>query len=364
MKVKAAVVAGKCADFAISEIDLAEPRDDEVLVRIAGVGVCHTDLVCRDQLYPVSFPAVFGHEGSGVVERVGAKVTKVQPGDHVVLTFRSCGQCPSCRKGDPTHCANIFPCNFGGVRSDGSSTVHRHGEALFGNFFNQSSFATYALANEANTVKVRKDVPLELLGPLGCGIQTGAGAVINSLKPQAGSTIAVFGCGSVGLAAVMAAKAVGCTTIIAVDPLEERRKMARELGATDAIDPGGTNVVEAIHGLTGSGVDYSLDCTGNPRVFRQAVDSLTVPGTCGLIGAAPLGTEVTFDMNSIMFGRTVMGIIEGDSIPDLFIPKLVELYRQGSLPLEKITRFYSLDEIQTAVHDSEQGRVVKAVLRP
>ena len=364
MKVRAAVVAEKAGEFTISDVDLAEPRDDEVLVRVVGVGVCHTDMVCRDQLYPVTFPAVFGHEGSGVVERVGARVTKVQRGDHVVLTFRSCGQCPACRKGDPTHCANIFPCNFGGTRGDGSCTLHSHGKPLFGNFFNQSSFGTFALANEANTVKVAKDVPLELLGPLGCGIQTGAGAVINSLKPDAGSSIAVFGCGSVGLSAVMAARAVGCTTIVAVDLLAERRRLALELGATHAVDPAAGNVVEAIHRLSGSGVDFSLDCTGIPAVFRQAVESLTVPGTCGLIGAAPLGTEVTFDMNSIMFGRTVMGIIEGQSVPDLFIPKLVDLYRQGRLPLEKIITFYSLDDIQTAVHDSEQGRVVKAVLKP
>ncbi len=364
MKVKAAVVAEKSGNFTISEVELAEPRDDEVLVRIVGVGVCHTDLVCRDALYPVRFPAVFGHEGAGVVERVGSRVTKVQPGDHVVLTFRSCGQCPACRRGDPTHCANIFACNFGGTRGDGSCTIHHHDQPLFANFFNQSSFGTHALASEANTVKVRKDVPLELLGPLGCGIQTGAGAVINSLKPAAGSSIAVFGCGSVGLAAVMAARAVGCTTIIAVDLLSTRLDLARELGATDTLSPAAGNVVEEIHRLTGSGVDYSLDCTGIPTVLRQAVESLTVPGLCGLIGAAPLGTEVTLDMNSIMFGRKLMGIIEGDSVPDLFIPKLVELYRQGRLPLEKIVTFYTLDNVQSAVRDSEEGRVIKAVLRP
>lgn len=362
MKSKAAVVSAKAGKFEMAEVELAELRDDEVLVRVVGVGVCHTDLVCRDQLYPVRFPAVFGHEGSGVVEKVGAKVTKLQPGDHVVMTYRACGRCTACLRGDPTHCANIFGCNFGGTRTDGSATVHHHGLPIFGNFFNQSSFAAYALASEANTVKVPKDAPLELLGPLGCGIQTGAGAVINSLKPAAGSSIAVFGCGSVGLAAIMAAQAVGCTTIIAVDLHEDRRSLAKELGATHAYDPQECNVVEEIQQL--GGADFSLECTGIPAVFRQAVDCLAVPGVCGLVGAAPLGTEVTLDMNSIMFGRSVIGIIEGQSVPDVFIPKLVELHAHGRLPLEKIVTFYALDEIDQAVRDSESGKVVKAILRP
>ena len=363
MKTKAAIVGEKSGRFQVAEVELDELRDDEVLVRIVGVGVCHTDLICRDQLYPVSFPAVFGHEGSGVVERVGTRVSKVQPGDHVVLTFRACGQCVACKRGDPTHCPNIFGCNFGGVRGDGSATIRHQGVPIFGNFFNQSSFAAHAIAAEANAVKVAKDVPLELLGPLGCGIQTGAGAVLNTFKPAAGSSIAIFGCGSVGLSALMAAKAVGCTTIIAVDINPARLVLARELGATHAFDPRSCNVVEEIQKL-GGGADFSLETTAIPAVFRQAVDCLTVPGVCGLVGAAPMGTEVTFDMNSIMFGRSVVGIIEGQSVPDHFIPKLVDLYRQGSLPLEKIVGFYAFDDIDQAVRDSESGKVVKAILRP
>ncbi|TXG79978.1 MAG: NAD(P)-dependent alcohol dehydrogenase [Rhodocyclaceae bacterium] len=362
MKTRAAVVSDKCGRFEVSEVELAEPRDDEVLVRIAGVGVCHTDLICRDQLFQMSLPALFGHEGSGVVEKVGARVAKVQPGDHVVLTFRACGLCTACKRGDPTHCPAIFGCNFGGTRADGSATVHQHGVPIFGNFFGQSSFAAYALANEANTVKVPKDAPIELLGPLGCGIQTGAGAVLNTFKPDAGSSIAVFGCGSVGLSAIMAANAVGCTTIVAVDINPARLELARELGATHAFDPTACKVVDEIQKL--GGADFSLECTAIPAVFRQAVDCLAVPGVCGLVGAAPMGTEVTFDMNAIMFGRSIVGIIEGQSVPDHFIPKLVKLYQQGRLPLEKIVRFYTLDEIDQAVRDSESGKVVKAILRP
>lgn len=360
MRTRAALITEKSGSFRIDEVVLAEPREDEVLVRVAGVGVCHTDLVCRDALYPVRFPAVFGHEGSGVVQKVGAAVTSLRPGDHVVMSYRACGRCPACQNGDLSHCAGIFECNFGGTRADGSATLHHAGAPIFGNFFNQSSFAAYALANEANTVKIRDDVPLALMGPLGCGVQTGAGAVINGLKPPAGSSIAVYGCGAVGLSAVMAAAAVGCTTIVAVEPNAGRRALARDLGATHDIDPGHVDPVAHIQQL--GGMDFSLECTGLPAVFRQAVDSLTVPGVCAVAGAAPLGTEVTLDMNSIMFGRTVMGIIEGQAVPKNFIPKLIELYRQGRLPLEKIVRFYAFDEINQAVSDSESGEVVKAIL--
>lgn len=362
MKIKAAVVKEKSGTFDLTEVKLSELRDDEILVRVVGVGICHTDIICRDQVYPVTFPAVFGHEGSGIVEQVGSRVNKVQPGDHVVMSFRSCGQCRNCKKGDPTHCDHTFTNNFGGRRSDGSATIHLDDKPIFANFFNQSSFATYALANEANTVKVSSKVPLDILGPLGCGFQTGAGAVMNTLDPPAGSGIAVFGCGSVGLAAVMAANVHACTTIIAIDPLAERRKLALELGATHAFDPSSLNVVEEILNL--GGMDYSLDCTGIPSVLRQAVDCLKVPGVCALVGAAPMGAEVTLDMNSIMFGRSVVGVIEGESVADDFIPRLVELYTQGRFPIDKLVTFYSFDEIQQAINDSENGKVIKAILRP
>lgn len=364
--IRAAVVRTKSAPFAIETLDLDEPRDDEVLVRIVGAGMCHTDLIVRDQYYPVPLPAVLGHEGSGIVERVGAAVTKVQPGDHVVLTYASCGVCANCLKGLSGYCAEIFPRNFGGTRADGSCT-HRteDGETVTGCFFRQSSFGTYALAGERNLVKIRQDVPLELMGPLACGIQTGAGAVINALKPQAGSSIAIFGAGSVGLSAVMAAKLVGCATIIALDVNQQRLDLAMELGATHVVNSAVTaDAVGAIQVLTGDGVQYSLETTALPSVFRQAVDALRVTGVCGLVGASPLGTEVTFDMNAIMFGRTVRGIIEGDSVPDIFIPQLIELWRQNRFPLDRLVKFYALEEINQAAADSAAGIVLKPVLRP
>jgi aryl-alcohol dehydrogenase len=363
MKVTAAVTPGKGEPFQLREIELDAPRADEVLVRIVATGVCHTDLVVRDQYYPVPLPAVLGHEGAGIVEQVGSAVTKVAPGDHVVLSFNSCATCPNCRQGDPGYCHNLFGYNFAAARPDGSPTMHEGDTVIHGSFFGQSSFATHALAYERNVVKVRNDVPLELLGPLGCGIQTGAGGVMNALRPRAGSSIAVFGVGSVGLSAIMAAKVVGCTTIIGVDLNPARLAMAQELGATHVINAGETDPVAKIQEITGTGVNFSLEATSLPKVLRQAVDCLTLTGVCGLIGAAPLGTEVTLDMNSIMFGRTVRGIIEGDSVPDIFIPRLVDLYAQGRFPIDKLISFYSLEQINEAAHDSETGKVIKPVLR-
>ena len=280
-----------------------------------------------------------------------------------MLTYMSCGSCRNCIQGKPTYCLDLFSQNFSGSRPDRSTGLRKNGQVLHSHFFGQSSFATHALAWERNVVKVRRDVPLELLGPLGCGIQTGAGGVLNSLRPAAGTTLAVFGTGSVGMSAVMAARVAGCATIIGVDVKPNRLELARELGATHTVNAKETpDVVGEIQRITGGGADYSIETTASPQVFRQAVDCLTLPGVCGLIGAAALGTEVTLDMNNILFGRVVRGIIEGDSVPDIFIPRLVELYTQGRFPFDRLIKQYPLDRINEAASDSEEGRVVKPVL--
>lgn len=366
MEVTAAVIREQSGQFLLEELELDSPRADEVLVRIAGVGICHTDLSCRDLMYPIPLPSVLGHEGSGVVEAIGSDVSKVQPGDHVVLSYKACGGCRNCVRNDPSHCLKIFENNFVGVRDDGSCTLKKNDTAVHGNFFGQSSFANFALASESNTVKVSKDVPIELLGPLGCGFQTGSGAVMNTFAAESGSSIAVFGCGAVGLSAIMAAKVVGCRHIIAIDINSARLAQAESLGATHTLNPTTVDmdVVATVTEITEGGADYSLECTALPAVFRQAVDSLTVTGVCGLVGAAPAETEVSLDMNSIMFGRTVKGIIEGDSITDEFIPKLVGLYAQGLFPIDQLVTYYPFTEINRAVEDLENGIVIKAILVP
>lgn len=363
MKIKAAVVREKSAPFTIEDLELDDPREDEVLVRMVASGVCHTDLVAQAGFMPIPLPAVFGHEGSGVIEKVGRQVTKVKPGDHVVMSFRSCGVCSSCIRGLPANCLDFFKLNFAGLRADGSPTMKKDGETIHAAFFSQSSFATHALASERNVVKVPSDIAVELLGPLGCGIQTGAGGVINSIKARAGSSIAVFGAGSVGLSAIMAALACGLTTIIAVDVKRERLALASALGATHVVDSGRSNAVEEIQKITGGGAQYSLECTGIPTVFRQSVDALAMTGVCGLIGVAPFGAEANLDMQTILNGRTIRGIVEGDSVPEIFIPQLIELYRQGRFPFDRMITFYPFDQINKAVEDSENGKALKAVLR-
>jgi aryl-alcohol dehydrogenase len=364
MEINAAVVSEPSGRFNIETLELREPNPDEVLVRIVASGICHTDLAARAGHLPIPPPpSVFGHEGSGVVEKVGSGVTKVAPGDHVVLGWDYCGECSACKSDHFLYCHNFFLHNFNGAHPDGTTTLKKGSEDIHGSFFNQSSFATFALANERNVVKVTKDVPLEILGPLGCGVMTGAGAVMNSLQAKPGSSIAIFGTGPVGMSAVLAAVVCECATIIAVDIHESRLELAQELGATHCVDAGKEDPVKAIQELTGGGPDFSLECVGNPAVFRQAVDVLPRLGVCGLLGVVPPGTEVSLDMDLIMNGRTVKGILGGDAIADLFIPKMIELYQQGRFPFDKMIGFYPFADINKAVEDMEACKVVKPVLK-
>lgn len=364
MQATAAIVEKKGGEFILDQVELEEPREGEVLVKIVSAGICHTDLTVRDQYYPTPLPAVLGHEGAGIIEKVGSGIQGLAPGDKVVLSFAYCGFCPSCLTGHQAYCPSLFPLNFGGRRADGSSPVSRNGEPLNAVFFGQSSFATYAIASQNNCVKVAADAPLELLGPLGCGIQTGAGTVLNALQPEPGSSIAIFGVGSVGLSAVMAARLSGCLRIIAVDQRASRLELARELGATDVIDATSTDALEAIRAMTGGGVDYAMDTTAIPQVLRQAVDCTHNRGECAVVGGAPLGTEFTLDMNTMLFGRKLRGVVEGSSTPQVFIPKLIALQKAGLFPFERLCTVYDFDRINEAVEDTERtGKAIKAVLR-
>ncbi len=364
MKIKAAVARAPHTPFEIEALDLEEPREGEILVRVVATGVCHSDIAMRDGALPAPRPAVLGHEGAGIVERVGRGVAKVAPGDHVLMTYNSCGTCLACLNHEFTYCYDFAPRNFGGLRPDGSSPLSSGGAVVHGNIFGQSSFATHAICHEVNTVKVPDDLPLELLGPLACGVQTGAGAVINALRVGAGDSLAVFGAGSVGMSAIMAARVVGATTIIAVDLLDERLAVARDLGATHTINSRSSGAVAEIKALTGAGVTFALDTTANVNVIRTAVDALAPRGACGIVGASPFGAEMTLDVVSFMSeGRTLRGIVEGDSNPNVFIPALIELYRQGRFPFDRMVKFYDFEQINDAVHDSEHGHCIKPVVR-
>ncbi|MEL7129485.1 MAG: NAD(P)-dependent alcohol dehydrogenase [Pseudomonadota bacterium] len=366
MQIKGAVAYKGAADFKIETLELEDPREDEILVRIKGVGICHTDIVFGSGAMPYPFPAVLGHEGSGIVEAVGTKITKVRPGDHVVMTFRSCGACDLCDDGEAAYCRTMPMLNYTGRREDGSSAIRNENGPVGSNFFGQSSFATYALTYERNVVKVDDDLPLELLGPLGCGIQTGAGAILRSLAARPNSTLLVLGGGSVGLSAVMGGKIAGCSTIILVEPQAARRSLGLELGATQTIDPITTDdIAKAVREAVPSGVDYVLDTTGRPDVQAAAMAALGGKGVFGLVGISPPDAPTPGLANGLMaFGQSVRGIIEGDSDPDTFIPEMIDHYRAGRLPFDKLIKTYSFDDINTAIADQHSGACVKAVLIP
>lgn len=366
MQITAAVLRSNHAPFTIETLSLAAPGPGDVLVEIAATGICHTDLVVRDGHMPTPVPVVLGHEGAGVVKAVGDGVTHVAPGDHVVLSYLSCGGCRCCSNGHPAYCEGIVPLNFSGSRADGSSPLtDQAGARVNGAFFGQSSFASHALASARNVVKVPDDVDLRVLGPLGCGLLTGAGSVINVLKPGPGHSFVVYGTGAVGLSAIMAAKATGVAQIIAVDKNPQRLALAQELGAHHIINTQETpDLAAAVLRITQRGADFALETTAAPRVLRAGVDALAIPGTLGFVGAAATGAEVALDMQSLMLGRQVVGIVEGDAVPQILIPHLVDLYRAGRFPLEKLTAFYALADINQAVTDVEAGRVVKPVLIP
>lgn len=363
--IRAAVVREAGKPLVIEQVRLGDIRDDEVLVRIVACGVCHTDMVVRNQEMPSPLPAILGHEGAGIVEAVGSHVHSVAPGDHVVLSFMKCGECYLCEAGHPAHCQHVGAINFGGGRLDGTtSATDADGNVLHDHFFGQSSFAEYSIASVHNVVKVPKDLPLELLAPLGCGLQTGSGAVLNALKVKPGSAFVAFGAGAVGLAAVMAAKIAGATKVIAVDVNEQRLALALELGATHVVNAKDGDPVAAIMAITEKGADFSLECSGRPAVLRQAIDCLGFFGTCGIVGAVPAGTEVPFDVLGVMIpAKRIMGIVQGDVIAQTFIPTLIEYYRQGRFPFDRLIKYYNFDEINQAISDSEAGTTIKPVLR-
>ena len=364
MEITAAVVREKLGAFTIEKVRLTDPRSDEALVRIVASGMCQTDLHGRDGYYNSSYPAVYGHEGAGVVEAVGTSVKKFAPGDHVVISFPWCGSCPNCRRDLPFHCMYARELKMRGTRPDGSTLMSKDGAPVYSAFFQQSSFATHVIANERYIVKVRKDAPLELLGPFACSGQTGAGAVLNSMRPKPGDSFAVFGVGAVGLSALMAAKIAGCEPIIAVDVHEARLALARALGATHMINhKERADVVAEIRRITGQGVRFSVETSAQPAVFREAVEALIAAGTCVLLGSARSGTEVSFEMPFLQYGRVVRGVIQGESRPQEFIPRLVDFLMQGKMPVERMMTFYPLAEINRAAQDSSNGTTIKPVLR-
>lgn len=363
---QAAICRGHDHPFTIEPVELADLAPDETLVRVVACGICHTDLAVRDAQLPVPLPVVLGHEGAGIVEAVGSGVTDAKPGDRVVMSFNSCGACPSCDVQAPTYCYNFFPHNWSGRRADGTPTMHHHGEPMAANFFGQSAFATYAIAHQRNTIVLParfNHIPLDMIAPIGCGLMTGAGAVLNAMKVRAGLPIAVFGTGTVGLAAIMAAKIAGANPIIAVDMNDQRLALAKELGATHAFNAK-DDAPARIRDLVPQGLGYAFDTTGINKVIEDAWNLLAPKGICGIVGASDPSDNLTFNEAAFMGGgRTVMGILGGDSNGAPFLVELLDHHVAGRFPFDRLIGHFPFDQINEAIEASEAGHVVKPVLR-
>lgn len=365
MEITAAVAHRPHADFTVEKLSLDGPRAGEILVQIASVGLCHTDLAAREGIVPIAMPAVLGHEGAGTVLEVGEGVTKVAPGDKVALSYNSCGRCPTCTSGAPAYCHQFMPLNYAGVRPDGSAPITAAGgEPVNSVFFGQSSFASHALANERNVVKLSDDVPLDLVGPLGCGIQTGAGAVMNTLAAAPGSALLVMGAGSVGLAGVLGGVVQGCETIIVLEPHESRRRLALELGATHALDPAAGPLPDQVREILPVGVDNVFDTTGIPAVIEASLGAMAPHAGLGLVGVPtdPTAAINLSLMQALIIGIKIYGIIEGDAVPDEFIPRMTRLHAEGRFPFDKMITKFPMERINEAIAAQERGEVVKVVL--
>ncbi|KQY50862.1 MULTISPECIES: NAD(P)-dependent alcohol dehydrogenase [unclassified Nocardioides] len=364
MQITAAVLEGLGQDFVLQELTLADPAPDEVVIEIAGVGLCHTDLAVQHGHLPFPFPGVVGHEGSGTVVAVGSDVTKVVVGDPVAATFNSCGMCTQCAQGAPSYCADFMGRNFGGARPDGTSTLHRQDTACGSYFFGQSSFATHSIARERNVVKVNPALDIALAGPLGCGIQTGAGAVMQSMACPGGSSLLVVGGGSVGLSGVLGAVVRELGTIIVAEPLAARRQLALELGATHVIDPAAGPLSEQVRAILPEGVGFALDTTAAIPVVNEIIASLAQRGTLGMVGVPSDPTsELAVGLIEMQArGLHFQGIVEGDSDPDHFIPELVDLHLAGRFPFDRLVTTMPFAKINDAVAAQARGEAVKVVL--
>ena len=356
----AAVLHEAGGKFRLQDVALDDLRADEIRVRIEASGICHTDISSQGLL---PLPAVFGHEGAGVVEETGTGVIGLDPGDRVIISYSFCNHCPNCDEGRPYICDTGVQSNFGGTRLDGSHTTTLHGSAISAAFFQQSSFATHAITQARNTVKVTDDIEPELLAPLGCGIMTGAGAILNTMKVPAGSSLVVFGAGAVGLSAVMAAKIAGVNPIIAVDIIDARLKLARELGATHSINASAGGTVDQVMAICARGAAFSFETSGVESALNDAIDCLGMGGKCGMVTVPHYGEKYAFTPFGVFVkAATLEGVFLGSAVPNTFLQQIIGFYRQGLFPYDRMIKTYPFSDINEAMADTKSGKVIKPVL--
>ncbi|MFH0916492.1 MAG: NAD(P)-dependent alcohol dehydrogenase [bacterium] len=355
----AAVVRAPGQAFVLERVELDDLRAGEVLVKIEAAGVCHTDM---NMQHVVPMPAVLGHEGAGVVEEIGAGVEDVKPGDRVIISWPACGECLSCISGRRDICELQFPLLFSGRRQDGSPTVKLEGEWISGAFFQQSSFATYAIAPANSLVLVGDDLPPELLAALPCGIMTGAGSILNALKVGVQDDLLVFGAGGVGLSAIMAARLAGAYPIIAVDINPERLDIALELGATHALNAGAGDVVARVKEIAPHGVRFAFDTSGIESSWKAGVQCLGMGATFGIVAVPEKAVVDVLPIELLSKGAGLQFILAGSATPRLFLPRLIEWYKQGRFPFDRLVKTFPFADINSAFAESVAGRAIKPVL--
>jgi len=345
------------------DLAVRDPGADEVIVRLVAAGVCHSDISVIDGTIPWPSPAVLGHEGAGIVEQIGSSVTRVAPGDHVVVaTMANCGICKWCSTGRPFYCRS----SMGNV----SQPFTYQGQPA-SNFAGTSSFAERTVVKEIQAVRISKEVPLTSAALLACGVVTGVGAVLNKAKVQPGQTAAVFGVGGVGLNCIQALKLSNAARIIAVDTMASKEALARQFGATDFVNAAQVDTVEAVNAMlpgTGvfgeGGVDWSFECVGHPAVLRTALDILDWGGTCVAVGVPGPGVELTVPITHfIHVERGLVGCRAGSVRPQYDIPAYAQLYLDGKLKLDElVTQTYPMEQFDTVTHDMHEGKLARGVL--
>ena len=366
MKVRAAIAMEAAKPLIVDELDLEGPREGECLVRLVATGVCHTDAFTLSGADPEGlFPAVLGHEGAGVVEEIGPGVTSVAVGDHVIPLYTpECRQCKFCLSGKTNLCGAIRETQGRGLMPDGSSRI-RYGDRSVHHYMGTSTFAEYAIVPEIALARVRQDAPFEKICLLGCGVTTGIGAVLNTARVEPGSSVAIFGLGGVGLSVIQGAIMAGAERIIAVDTNPRKEELARQLGATDFVNPSAVDDIEAaIIEMTDGGVDYSFECIGNVETMGNALRCCHKGwGEAIIVGVAGAGQEIHARPFLLVTGRVWRGSAFGGVKGRTELPRYVDRYMAGRIHLdEMVSRTLPLEEINTAFELMHDGEVIRSVV--